>query len=291
MSYYYNYPFISPEPTFARLKLELKSYFDTNAVDTTLFPIWTNDCLLKLGRGSYPISNALLYIKDFEARLPDDFKYVREAWSCQTSGINYQSPSSIYQQITPATANLITTRMDAPDIYCDLCTECEFPDMIKAIYKTTEQVAFVFRRVNLLTPGNIEKSCPQDLYCANYNAVCEDSYDIRSNKMVTTFCEGLVYLNYYSEAYDDYSNQLIPDDEAGRFREYIRKYIKARIFEQLFNQTTDETYKQSYEKYQIYQREADEAFILADIESKKEDVYRKQRAIRRTRNRFRKYEL
>ena len=291
MSYYYKYPFISPEPTFARVKLELKSYFDTGAVDTTLFPFWTNDCLIKLGRGSYPIQEAVMYMENFTSRLPDNFKYVREAWSCQMSGYEYPNPSSIYQQVTPGTKNLITSRMDAPDIYCDLCTECQYPDMIKAIYKTTEQVAFTFRRTHLLTPGNINKSCPKDLFCANYNAIGQDGYDIQDNQLVTTFPEGIVYLTYYSEDFDDYENQLIPDDEQGRFRKYIELYIKSKIFEQLFNQTTDETYNQSLQKYQMYKQQADEAYILADIESKKEDIYRKQRAIRRTLRRNRKYEL
>ena len=291
MSYYYKYPFVSPESTFARIRLELRSYFDTGAVDDSLFPSWTNDCLIKLGRGSYPREEAVMHISGYGARLPDNFKDVREAWSCDVSNVNYQLPSSIYQQVTGSTRNLITSRMDAPDIYCDLCTECEFPDMIKAVYKTTETVAFTFRRTCLLTPGNISTPCPTDLYCANYNAVSPESYDIRDNTFATTFCEGVVHLLYYAENFDTYDNQLIPDDEAGRFRKYIELYIKSKIFEQLFNQTTDETYNQSFQKYQSYKQQADEALILAYIESKKEDVYRKQRAIRRVKNRNKKYEL
>ena len=33
MSYYYKYDFVSPEPLYATVKEELKSYFDTGAVD------------------------------------------------------------------------------------------------------------------------------------------------------------------------------------------------------------------------------------------------------------------
>ena len=55
ISNYYKYPFESPEPLYAKIKLELKSYFDTGAVDDLLFPVYIKYCLDKLGRLSYDI--------------------------------------------------------------------------------------------------------------------------------------------------------------------------------------------------------------------------------------------
>ena len=82
MSYYYKYNFVSPEPLYATVKEELKSYFDTGAVDDLLFPTYLDKCLKKLGRTTYVISEQVLFIEDFEARLPDNFHAVREAWMC-----------------------------------------------------------------------------------------------------------------------------------------------------------------------------------------------------------------
>ena len=82
MSYYYKYNFISPESVYATVKEELKSYFDTGAVDDLLFPTYLDKCLRKLGRSSYVISEDILDISDFQARLPDNFIAVREAWMC-----------------------------------------------------------------------------------------------------------------------------------------------------------------------------------------------------------------
>jgi len=291
MSNYYKYSFVSPTPTYARIKEEFKSYFDSGIVDDTLFPLWTLDCLDKLGRGSYPIYPAVLNLENYEARLPDDFKYMREAWMCSTNEQSFRMPSFIYQGVSDSTRMLVTSRLDSPQIYCDICTEeeCGFPDMIKAIYKTTEEVAFTFRKSYLLTPGNINTACPTDLYCANKGAAAPNSYDIHDNKLVCTQRDGIVYILYYSDGTGD--EQLIPNDEAGRFRKYIELYIKSKLSEQVFNQTTDETYNQSFQKMQYYKQQADEAYILADIESKKETVYKKVRAITRTRRRNWKYEI
>ena len=85
MSYYYKYNFISPEVVYSTVKEELKSYFDTGAVDDLLFPTYLDKCLRKLGRSSYVITEIPLYIENFEARLPDNFFAVREAWLCTTA--------------------------------------------------------------------------------------------------------------------------------------------------------------------------------------------------------------
>ena len=65
MAYYYKYNFISPEPIYATVKEELKSYFDTGAVDDLLFPTYLDKCLKKLGRATYVISEQVLFIEDF----------------------------------------------------------------------------------------------------------------------------------------------------------------------------------------------------------------------------------
>ena len=99
MSNYYRYNFVSPEPVYSTVKEELKSYFDTGAVDDLMFPTYLDKCLRKLGRATYVISEQILYIEDFEARLPDNFFAVREAWLCTSvAGYPYRSANSFYSQ-------------------------------------------------------------------------------------------------------------------------------------------------------------------------------------------------
>jgi hypothetical protein len=294
MSYYYKYNFISPEPVYSTVKEEFKSYFDTGAVDDLLFPTYLDKCLRKLGRSSYVISEQLLYIEDFEARLPDNFFAVREAWLCTSiPGYPYQTANSFYSQAASQTTIQVSPVISggAPCTNLECTTGCPscMPELIQAVYKTNQQVAVEYHRQYLLKPGNISVKAHCDLQCANFGSSAADSFDIRDNKFVTNFRNGVVHLVFYSTAYDGVGNELIPDNY--RIREFVEAFIKYKMMETLTNQTNDETYNQLERKMMNYKQMADEAFIMADIEVKKQDSWAKQRRIIQDLNRFNRYEL
>jgi len=294
MSYYYKYNFISPEPVYATVKEEFKSYFDTGAVDDLLFPTYLDKCLRKLGRSSYVISEQLLYIEDFEARLPDNFFAVREAWLCTSiPGYPYQTANSFYSQAASQTTIQVSPVISggAPCTNLECTTGCPtcMPELIQAVYKTNQQVAVEYHRQYLLKPGNISVRAHCDLQCANFGSSAADSFDIRDNKFVTNFRNGVVHLVFYSTAYDGSGNELIPDNY--RIREFVEAFIKYKMIETLTNQTNDETFNQLQTKLAYYKQQADEAFIMADIEVKKQDSWAKQRRIIQDLNRFNRFEL
>lgn len=284
MSYYYKYNFVSPEPIYALVKLELKSYFDTGAIDDLLFPIYTKDCLEKLGKGSYKILPTILNIEDFTSRLPDGFVAVREAWLCTSEDSSYQAANARYHQITTT-----STRLDRPDVYCDVCNECQNPDIVKAIYKVTNEVLFQVKRTHLLKPGNISviDNCSFD--CANIGSSSVDTFDIRDNKFVVNFRQGIVYMSYYVEELTEAGYQLIPDNV--RVREFLQEYLKYKMFEILCNSATGEEYKQLESKKLDYERKQAEKQVLAEIEMKKETTYQKQLAIKKLKRRLNKYHI
>jgi hypothetical protein len=295
MSYYYKYNFVSPEPVYATVKEELKSYFDTGAVDDLLFPTYLDKCLQKLGRATYVISSEVLHIEDFEARLPDNFYSVREAWLCTelTSNHPVQTPNSFYAQAATSTtiqvSPVISNQVPCTNPQCTTgCPTC-MPDLIQAVYKTNNSVLQTYHKQYLLKPGNISVKGHCDLDCANFGSSAMDSFDIRDNKFVTNFRQGKVYLLFYATEYDNIGNQMIPDNY--RIREFIEAYIKYKVFEMLSNQLTDETFAQIQQKLAYYKQLHDEAFIMANIEIKKQDVYAKQRRIIKDLNRFNMYEL
>jgi len=84
-------------------------------------------------------------------------------------------------------------------------------------------------------------------------------------------------------------NELIPDNY--RIREFVEAFIKYKMIETLTNQTNDETFNQLQTKLAYYKQQADEAFIMADIEVKKQDSWAKQRRIIQDLNRFNRFEL
>lgn len=306
MSYYYKYNFTSPEQIYSTVKEELKSYFDTGAVDDLLFPTYLDKCLKKLGRSSYVITEEVLEVKDFEARLPDNFYAVREAWMLTNiNEIGYQAPNSFYSQSATATviqiSPVVTQESSCNNSECqnpDCNGDC-MPELIQAVYKTTNGTTYSFRREYLLKPGNISASRQCDVnYRDDWNTLSKintpgssniDSFDIRDNKFVTNFRNGFVQIIFYAYEYDEVGNQLIPDNY--RIREYVEAFIKYKVFEMLTNQTNDETFNQLQQKLVYYKQLADEAYIMAELEIKKQDAYTKQRRTKNVLNRFNMYEL
>lgn len=309
MSYYYKYNFTTPEVVYSTVKEELKSYFDTGAVDDLMFPTYLDKCLKKLGRATYVITEETLYIEDFQARLPDNFYAVREAWLCTAlSGYPYQSANSFYSQAASSTtiqiAPMVVDGQPCNNPHCvDGCDEC-MPNLVQAVYKTNNTVAVSYKKEYLLKPGNISARHNCDVsYTDAWNtygqlppvnqftvgASTYDSFDIRDNKFVTNFRTGIVHLVFYATEYDKVGNQLIPDNF--RIREYVEAFIKYKVFETLSNQITDETFNQLQQKLIYYKQLSEEAFIMADLEIKKQDPWAKQRRIKQDLNRFNMYEL
>ena len=317
MSYYYKYNFVSPEPIYALVKEEFKSYFDTGAVDDLLFPTYLDKCLRKLGRATYVIAEEVLYIQDFEARLPDNFFAAREAWMlAEIPQYPYQTANSFYSQAaTETTIQVAPLIVDGTECTAGNCEDpaspcyghC-MPQIIQAVYKTNNQVARSYRREFLLLPGNISarSNCTVDYNTAAWEfnspgaaapstasstpfSSSANSFDIRDNKFVTNFRNGTVQLLFYATDYDCSGNQLVPDNY--RIREFVEAFIKFKMFEILTNQTNDETFQQLQQKLAYYKQISEEAFIMADIEIKKQDAYAKQRRIKNDLNRFNMYEL
>jgi len=313
MSYYYKYNFVSPAPVYAIVKEELKSYFDTGAVDDLLFPTYLGKCLQKLSRTTLQIDEVPLFVEDFEARLPDNFHAVREAWMCAEVAMRpYQTPNSLYSQSSTCIVQ-ISPVIYGPDLCknnpdpisgcCSVptCTSCippytHIPGATDAVYKTNHTINRSYRQVYLLSPGNIsaKKQCAVD-YNKNWSSYGQtpgssqlNSFDIRDNKFVTNFREGVVHLIFYSEKVDCNGDQLIPDNF--RIREYVEAFIKFKVFETLSNQCNDETFKQLQEKMMWYKQLADEAYIMADIEVKKQTVDQKMARIKKDMHRNDKYQ-
>jgi hypothetical protein len=311
MSYFYKYNFTSPEPIYAIVKEELKSYFDTGAVDDLLFPVYTNKCLEKLGRSTHAIVPVVLFVEDFVARLPENFYAIREAWYCNWVDPSPHSVGNAFYsqaydtstiQLTPTVTNQVNPCDNPGCVVSDCGGEC-LSSVVQGVYKTLREIPRTsFRRQFLLKPGNISFSDDCDY---NYNNSSElygniskpaspvsahaDSFDLHDNKFVTTFRKGVVEILMYASDYDNLGNQMIPENY--RIKEYIEAFIKYKVFETLTNQTNDETFKQLQQKMLMYKQMSDEAYILAETEIKKQTVYEKQRRISKTAKRFDKYEI
>ena len=268
-----------------------------------------NKCLEKLGRAAKPIIPVVLFVEDFTARLPDNFYAVREAWYCNWSdGGTYKSPSAYYTQTsdlnTIQVSPLVTDGVQTSNCDDPLDPAC-ISSIVQAVYKTVEELPRnSYKRSFLLKPGAIsmEENCEYDYNetSALYGSLAGvgspvpysgdfDSFDIHDNKFVTTFRNGIVEVLMYADNFDNLGSQLIPDNF--RIREYIEAFLKYKVFETLTNQVNDETFNQLQQKMLMYKQMADEAYILAESEIKKQTIHEKQRRIKKSLKRFDKYEL
>lgn len=289
MMHYHEKTFISSETLYAKIEEELSSYFNAGAVDNTMFPIWANYALKRLRKTALPIKQTAIAISNHKGRLPDDFDSVREAWMCSATFTDeYRSPVYRYYQedcrITPITDS-------CSDCFCRqrecICKPCENGNKYLVTHKVTNVALFSYSYSFLLRPGNTHTENKCGLRCPNLSSIEVDSFSISGCDFVTTIPEGVVHLIYYSDGIDEKGNQLIPDDIY--IQEYVEKYIKFKLFEKLLNSTTDETFNQMRVKYELADKLQKEAFILAEIELKKDTIDKTRRRIAKANSRFSEY--
>lgn len=82
LQYTYNYEYTSSESLVAEVKEELKSYFINGQCDDLLFPLYIGSALKKLLGIEFPIKDTLIKVDNTSGGLPEDFRKVREIWSC-----------------------------------------------------------------------------------------------------------------------------------------------------------------------------------------------------------------
>lgn len=276
---YYNKKFVSTEQLYAKIREELSSYFDAGAVNDLMFPIWTNYALKRLRKSALPIKETTIQICNYKGKLPSDFDSVREAWLCSAIYTEaYQSPTYKYYQtdyrITP-----IDTSCGSCDCQQDtcICSPCENPNKFLVTHKVTNTVLFSYGFTELLRPANDGTLSRCNTACANRGVKTTETFDVDGCDFITSVEEGVVHLIYYADGIDEEGNQLIPDDIY--IQEYIEKYIKYKLYEKLLNSTTDESFNQMSFKYQLADKLQKEAYVLADIELKKDTLDKTRKRI------------
>lgn len=278
-SYYYKYDFVSPEPIFAEVKEELKSYFQTGVVDDLLFTRYTEDALKSFGRSTNKIVEGVFQMEDFHMKLPEGFKAVRELWLVTPVEVGYSIPSARYEQSTIRITSVT-----------DRCNDCP-PKEIKVTCKTTGKIFQIFDVQVLLRPGNVStlSLCSQDSLNALSSSKTVETFDIKNGKLFTNFPGGFLYMTYYIEEFDENDYKLIPDNY------YIKKYLKAelkyKVFETVFNNVSDETYNQLQNKLMYYERLRDEAREDLRVELKKQTIEQVGRSIKYARRRLSKFNI
>lgn len=306
---------ISPKSIYARIKEEMKSYFNTGAIDDLMFPEWTLDCISAFKATYLPIQEAVIDICNYKAELPCDFKLVREVWVCATVNKGpITSPFTFYYQ-TDCRINTITDSCNectAPECnptngcatpdpvnlplpnLCDLnlnssgpCV-CSTGDQFRVTHKVQTHLSFGFTVQGMLKPGNYKTI--NRCWDKSPNKQCNtiDSFDIMNHNIVTSFNTGTLFLLYYANPLlDDDGYYDIPDVE--EFKKYVYYYIRFMIYQMLFDQSTDESFNQIKAKRDDAEARLNIALVKAKNEAMAQTVYDVQKAIIRSYNKNRRF--
>jgi hypothetical protein len=304
--------FISPAPIYSRIKEELKAYFNTGSVDEEMFEVWTLDCLREFKATYLPIQDAAIDIYNFKAELPCDFKLVREVWACGvvTRG-PVQSPFTFYYQ-TDCRINPTWEGCACPQEQCtpwwetprpvnlpNLCNLnlnptngcfCTSGDQFRVTHKVQTSMNFSFTVEEMLIPGDYKTINSLWEHSPNRQCSSQNTFNIRDNKIVTSFRCGTIYLLYYAEpsmTEDDYYE--IPDEE--RFQKYVYYYLRYMVYRTLLDQSTDETFAIISKKLQLAEAEMLEHRMKAQQEAMSQSVFQVRNSIVRSYNKNNKYKI
>lgn len=288
--------FVSPEPLYARIKEEMKTYFNTGQIDDLMFPVWTKDCIKKFKNTHLQQRVAVLDLFNYKAELPCDFRSMREVFICATySKGPIKSPFTFYYQtdcrIGPQVESC--SECDKPECTPDYESPVPFvgnvPQQFRITHKVNYHMDFTFTLKGLLKPGNLKtvRVCEAD--SPNLGANCMDTFDIINGSLVTSFPTGTVYITYYADPEMDNGYTEIPD--AHEFHMYIYRYIRFMIYQQLYEQSADETINALKTKKDEAERMLGEQYILARNDAMGETAFDVQQAIKRSYNKHNKYRL
>lgn len=292
--------FISPISIYARIKEELKSYFNTGAIDDLMFPIWTKDCIDKFENTYLPIQPAILDMCNFKCELPCDFRCIREVYVTATYNKGpITSPHVFYYQtdcrITPTPRG--TCSQCVPGYQCMVPAQqqvntlpdlCGVPDEFIVTHKVMDQMFFSFQVTGMLKPGNYKTL--GKIHEDSLSRTCQsrDTFDIVGNNLRTSFREGSIYLLYYADPLvteDGYYE--IPNNDP--FIKYVYHYLRYMMYVQLVDQATEENYKLLKIKRDDEKTDMWASYLNARNYAQSGTIYDVQNAIIRSYNKNNKY--
>lgn len=285
--------FISPAPIYARVKEELKSYFNTGAIDDLLFETWTKDCIDKFENTYLPIQPAVMDLCNFKCELPCDFKCIREVYITATYNKGpITSPHVFYYQtdcrITPTPAGTCTACV--PGYQCmtpvqqevsTLPNLCGVPDEFIVTHKVMAQMFFTFQVTGMLKPGNYKTLGKVHQDSLSRNCQSRDTFDIVGNQLMTSFRDGTIYMLYYADPLmTEDGFYEIPNNDP--FQKYLYHYLRYMMYVQLVDQSTEENYNLLKQKRNDEKGDMNDSYINAKNYAVSGDIYSIQQNIIRS---------
>lgn len=239
--------YISASGILARVKRNLRSYFDSNQVSDVLFPEYIEDCLREVGIAVYDEDKIILNVEDHKANLPEDFVEVKQLWLCGGYTEQYELPGVKYH----------IESMCIEDNCGEHCGSIAPFRPIDILHKTTASTEYTMHFICPLCPGTIrtKRFCESNYWGRHTSHFPnmlkrdnKDIYDIKDGKVVVNFKEAQLYLYYKMMPLDDEGIPLVPDTI--EFKDLLVSYISMQLYRDVMDQVTEEAFGQVRYKFE-----------------------------------------
>jgi hypothetical protein len=234
----HNNRFIPASQVYNRILRDFKSFMPTNSIDEGQFPEWTMDVLRRLGNYAMREEEAILFVKDHRATLPEDFHEYYAGYKCHYKGndnniIHQQNTFTAFQDVTID----LLKRSKSCEIEC--CgKDTELLQTIKVRqYVGTGCINHNFHNPILLTLAPYSPDTWKREEGLNRLGIGEEhgcpgaphnhritEIGINGNFVYTHFRNDCIYLQYYAYPLDEEGLPMIPNEEA--FERAVEWYIK-----------------------------------------------------------------
>lgn len=223
--------FKSSDSLFAEVQEKLVSFDENGLIDPGKFHKYVKYIYTLLGQAVYRECEAVIQVKNFKVKLPDNFVNFHAAFRCtyewrQTTSINEQRPWIFY------TDTEYTKECPGK---CELSCCDDNQGRTKVVIRTY---------VNGDSPAEYNfNNLSELILSSNVRGICEDTkskvFSSRSNEITldngygnVNFDEDFIYIQYFGLPVDDYGLPLIPDNE--HVEKAIFYYIVVQELESLY---------------------------------------------------------
>lgn len=220
---------------FAEIETTFANFAETGDIDRLAIKGWVISCLKQFGKNICEKREAIVEVKNSQAKLPETFKSLILALDLTPAGYK------IHGDVEKAKDSFVYRERIEQSGYYDWTTHEFQPSCAKAKVITesivcNSQACDLYYYPNYLSVVKGFQKDSFDVDCLNLHPAIREAYpnqiSINKNTLQANFKEGRLYIQYNSLPMED-DEIMIPEITTGDLVKYVENYVKIRIAENL----------------------------------------------------------
>jgi len=220
---------------FAEIETTFANFAETGDIDRLSIKTWVIACLRQFGKNICEKREAIVEVKNSQAKLPETFKSLILALDLTPTGYK------IHGDVEKAKDSFIYRERIEQSGFYDWTTfefkpSCAEAKVITESIVCNNQPCDLYYYPNYLSVVKGFKKDSFDVDCINLHPSIREAYpnqiSINKSTLQANFKEGRIYLQYNSLPMED-DEIMIPILTTGDLEKYVENYVKIRIAENL----------------------------------------------------------